>query len=89
MKVHLAQEVTSSCRRQIIREHEYEHVAAWKSHMRAGTRLLENPLRVAFSEPRYYESSIAAEQDLKPWVSSMLNPWSSGYLQGLTKLSVP
>jgi hypothetical protein len=85
MKVYLAQEVTSSCRRQIIREHEYEHVAAWKSHLRAGTRLLENPLRVAFSEPRYYESSIAAEQDLKPWVSSMIKPLEQRLFIGLNQ----
>jgi len=85
MKVYLAQEVTSSCRRQIIREHEYEHVAAWKNHLRAGTRLLENLLRTAFSEPRYYESTMAAEQDLKPWVSSIIKPLELRLFKGLNQ----
>lgn len=85
MKVYLAQEVISSCRRQIIREHEYEHVVAWRNHMRAGTRLLENPLRNAFSEPRYYESTVAAEQDLEPWVSGIIKPLEQRLFTGLNQ----
>ena len=83
MQVYIAKEVTSNCRIQTIRSHEYEHVSAWKNHMRAGTRLLENPLKTAFSEPRYYNSMIEAQQDLLPWVNSVIKPLEQRLFSGI------
>jgi hypothetical protein len=45
-----------------------EHVSAWKSHFRAGAKLLEAPLRQKFSQPRHYPTKAHAEAGLKLWV---------------------
>lgn len=74
MRIYLARELQDSCRKNIVREHELEHVSAWKSHFRIGTKLLEEPLRLAFSQPRYYASTTQAEADLRPWVEEVLKP---------------
>jgi hypothetical protein len=74
MQVYLAKELQDNCRKQIIREHELEHVSVWKSHMRAGTKLMELPLKNAFLQARQYDSITLAEQDLRPWVQSIMNP---------------
>ncbi|MDO9233256.1 MAG: hypothetical protein Q8N02_02160 [Methylotenera sp.] len=74
MQVYLAKELQDSCKKQIIREHEFEHVSAWKSHMRAGTKLMELPLKNAFAQPRQYDSRSQAEQDLRPWVQAVMKP---------------
>ena len=74
IRVYLAKELEDSCRKQIIREHELEHVSAWKAHIRAGTKLMELPLKNAFSQPRQYDSISQAEQDLRPWVQAVIKP---------------
>ncbi|MEP6606878.1 MAG: hypothetical protein ABJA60_12290 [Nitrosospira sp.] len=74
MRIYLARELQDSCRRNIVREHELEHVVAWKSHFRIGAKLLEEPLRRAFSQPRYYASTAQAQADLQPWVEGALQP---------------
>ena len=84
MNVYLAKEIPDSCRKRIIREHELEHVATWKSHLRAGTKLIENPLRQAFAKPRVYESKSLAEQDLRPWVDEVIKPLERRLFQSLT-----
>jgi len=74
MRVYLARELQDNCRRNIVREHELEHVSAWRSHFRIGARMLEEPLHMAFSQPRYYASQTQASADLKPWVEGVLKP---------------
>jgi len=83
MKIYLAQEIPDSCRKGIIREHELEHVATWKAHLRAGTRLMETPLRQAFAKSRVYESRSLAEQDLQPWVDEVVKPLKHQLFQHL------
>ncbi|HVW64545.1 MAG TPA: hypothetical protein VHB01_05980 [Nitrosospira sp.] len=68
MRVYLARELQETCRKGVVRDHEMEHVSAWKSHLRAGARLLEGPLHQAFSQPRYYRTQAEAEAGLKLWV---------------------
>jgi len=84
MQVYLAKELQDNCRKQIIREHEFEHVSAWKSHMRAGTKLMELPLKNAFAQPRQYDSISQAEQDLRPWVQSVMKPLVSRLMENIT-----
>jgi hypothetical protein len=74
MNVYLAKELRDSCRKNIVREHELEHVSTWKSHFRIGAKMLEEPLRAAFSRPRHYISEKEAQADLKPWVEEVLKP---------------
>lgn len=68
MRVYLARELQEACRKGVVRDHEMEHVSAWKSHFRAGAKLLESPLRQAFSQPRYYRTQANAQAGLKLWV---------------------
>lgn len=82
MRVHLARELQDNCRRNIVREHELEHVSAWRSHFRIGTKMLEEPLRAAFSQPRYYASQNLAQADLKPWVEGILKPLQQRLMNG-------
>jgi hypothetical protein len=82
MRMYLARELQDSCRRNIVREHELEHVSAWRSHFRIGARMLEEPLHMAFSQPRYYASETQARADLKPWVESVLKPFQQRLMNG-------
>lgn len=68
MRVYLARELQETCRKGVVRDHEMEHVSAWKSHLRAGAKLLEGPLRQVFSQPRYYRTQADAQAGLKLWV---------------------
>jgi hypothetical protein len=68
LRIYLAKELQESCRKGVVRDHEMEHVSAWKSHFRAGAKLLEAPLRRAFSQPRHYPTKAHAEAGLKLWV---------------------
>jgi hypothetical protein len=83
MRIYLARELQNSCRKNIVREHELEHVSAWKSHFRIGARLLEDPLRRAFSQPRYYASRTQAQTDLQPWAEGVLKPFQQQLMQGV------
>ena len=74
MQVYLAREIEGDCRRQIIRDHEFEHVSTWKSYLRAGSKMMEAPLTVAFSIPRQYDTVSQAEQDLRPWAEKLIKP---------------
>jgi hypothetical protein len=82
MRMYLARELQDSCRRNIVREHELEHVSTWRSHFRIGARMLEEPLRMAFSQPRHYASQTQARADLKPWVESVLKPFQQRLMNG-------
>jgi hypothetical protein len=68
MRVYLARELKETCRKGVVRDHEMEHVSAWKSHFRAGAKLLESPLRQAFLHARHYPSQADAQVGLKLWV---------------------
>ena len=64
LKVYLARDIPDSCRREIVREHENEHVRVWQQHMRIGARLMSVALRQELALPRHYESATRAEEDL-------------------------
>ena len=82
MRVYLARELNDSCRKNIVRAHELEHASAWRSHFRIGARMLEEPLRAAFSRPRYYASQNQARADSKPWVEGILKPLHQRLMNG-------
>jgi hypothetical protein len=83
MHVYLARELQETCRKGVVRDHEMEHVSAWKSHFRAGARLLEGPLRQAFSQPRHYPSQADAQAGLKLWVKEEMNPLWKRLMSGV------
>lgn len=85
MQVYLAKELLQdNCRKNIVREHELEHVSTWKSHFRIGAKLLESPLRLAFSQPRYYVSTSQAQAGLQPWAEEVLKPLQQQLMKGAT-----
>ncbi len=83
MRIYLARELQDNCRKNIVRDHELEHVSAWKSHFRIGAKLLEEPLQQAFSQPRYYASKTQAQVDLRPWMEGVLKPFQHRLMKGV------
>jgi hypothetical protein len=65
LEVNLANELANPCRRQIVEEHEQEHVAVWRNHLRIGARLLTTQLTNAYARPDYFRSPADAEQILR------------------------
>ncbi|HEX8873941.1 MAG TPA: hypothetical protein VF780_04880 [Nitrosospira sp.] len=82
MRVYLARELQDRCSKNIVREHELEHVSAWRSHFGIGAKMLEEPLSAAFSQPRHYASQTQARADLKPWVEGVLKPFQKQLMNG-------
>lgn len=82
MRVYLARELQETCRKGVVRDHEMEHVSAWKSHFRAGAKLLEGPLRQVFSQPRYYRTQADAQAGLKLWVEEEMKQFWKRLMKG-------
>ncbi len=71
-QIYLARELTDACRRRIVDEHELEHAAAWRSHLRAGARLMEVALRTQLGPPAHFESAAQAEGALRAQSESLV-----------------
>jgi hypothetical protein len=65
LEVRLAQELTNPCRRRIVEEHEQEHVAVWRNHLRIAARLLTSQLTSAYARPEHFRSPADGEQILR------------------------
>jgi hypothetical protein len=74
LTVYLARELVGECRRAIVDEHELEHVAVWRNHLRAGARLLEPVLRERLQEPFVFASREQAQTGLRSRVDDLLGP---------------
>lgn len=75
LTVYLARELAGNgCRRAIVDEHEQEHVAVWRNHLRAGARLLEPVLRARLGEPFVFASAHELNDGLRGRVDAVLNP---------------
>jgi len=75
IKVFLASEVQDTCKKTVIRDHEYEHVRAWKTHLRAGSRLMTGPLLSALAAPQTYDSVAEAERLYPQLVEKTIQQW--------------
>lgn len=73
--VYLARELKDPCRRNIIWEHEQQHVGRWKSHLRASAQLLTTILRREAVEPRTYASRDELEAGIRAWSEELVTPW--------------
>ncbi len=78
--VYLARELTDQCRRNVVREHEQEHVNTWKAHLRASAQLLTTILRREVGEPRTYASRGEAEAGVRVWADELVTPWAKRIL---------
>jgi hypothetical protein len=74
--VYLARELTNPCRRNVIREHEEEHVKTWKAHLRASAQLLTPTLLREVGEPRIYTSRDDTEAGIRAWANELVTPWA-------------
>lgn len=75
LKVYVADDLHDACRRQVVHDHEYEHVNVWRSHMRAGSRLMQAPVLQELAKPRMYPDRWEAENALRPWVDSIIQAY--------------
>lgn len=74
MQVYLASELKDSCRRRIVDEHEQEHVAVWRNHLRAGARMLEALLRRKLGQTANFRTSAEADEQLRRRVDELIVP---------------
>ena len=82
--VYLAKDLTDPCHKDIIRQHEQDHVNTWKSQMRASAQLLTTVLRRDMGEARYYTSRAEAEPAVRAWASELAAPWLKRMLDSVT-----
>lgn len=83
LTVYLARELTQPCRRAVVEEHEQEHVAVWRSHLRAGARLLEPVLRQALARPFQFASMAQAQSGLRQQIDAALAPLTKNLQDGI------
>lgn len=74
--VFMARDLTDRCRRNVIREHEEEHVNTWRSHLRASAQLLTTILLREVGDARMYASRDDAEAGIRSWVDALVGPWA-------------
>ncbi|MCB2005157.1 MAG: hypothetical protein KDH93_09100 [Rhodoferax sp.] len=75
LTVYLARELgANACKRAIVDEHEQEHVAVWRNHLRAGARLLEPILRQRLDAPFMFASAQEVKDGFRGRVDAVLNP---------------
>lgn len=77
LKVYVADDLQDACRRQVVHDHEYEHVNIWRSHMHDGSRLMQAPVLQALAKPRMYADRWEAENALRPWVDSIIKAYQN------------
>jgi hypothetical protein len=83
LTVYLARELVQPCRRAIVDAHEQEHVAVWRTHLRAGARLLEPVLREALARPFHFASMADAQTGLRQQIDATLAPLTRNLQDGI------
>jgi hypothetical protein len=83
LTVYLARELVQPCRRAIVDAHEQEHVAVWRTHLRAGARLLEPVLRDALARPFRFASMADAQTGLRQHIDATLAPLTRNLQDGI------
>lgn len=83
LTVYLARELTQPCRRAIVEAHEQEHVAVWRTHLRAGARLLEPVLRNTLARPFHFASMADAQTGLRQQIDAALAPLTRNLHDGI------
>lgn len=74
LRVYLATELTNPCRRQIVEDHEAEHVRIYRNHFRAGARLAEPLIKKMLILPIYASDAEAAEAELRRHTHEVVMP---------------
>ena len=74
LQVYLASELKDSCRRRIVEEHEQEHVAVWRNHLRVAARMLEPLLHRKIGQTAYFRTATEADETLRRRVNELIVP---------------
>lgn len=74
LKVYLASNLDSPCRRRVVEEHELEHVRIWRQHLRVGARMLEPILQKQLASALYVEHRGEAEPALRQHLEATVAP---------------
>jgi hypothetical protein len=85
MVVYLARELTDGCRRNVIWEHEEEHVNTWRAHLRASAQLLTTVLFREVGDSRAYASRDEAEAGVRSWANELVAPWAKRMIASVTE----
>lgn len=72
LEVFLARDIPDECQRRFVEAHEMEHVAIWRTHFRAGAKMIQNRMQALFSKPLFAASKTELEHDLKSQVENEL-----------------
>lgn len=83
-QVFIAREVANACRHRIVYEHELQHVAAWRSHLRAGARLLTPTLQRNLAGAQYFPDRRTAQVGLRLQVDGEVTRWLEKLKEGAT-----
>lgn len=85
MVVYLARELTDRCRRNIIWEHEQEHVNTWRAHLRASAQLLTTLLLREVGDSRTYASRDEVEAGIRSWADELVTPWANRMIASVSE----
>lgn len=93
LQIYLAKELENSCRRNIVLSHEQEHVAVWRNHLRAGSKLLSNVLQAEFRRAEYFsnrdEADVSLRQQVQKSIAFHLNNLKSGISNAHQQIDSP
>ncbi|UCV09827.1 hypothetical protein [Dechloromonas denitrificans] len=83
LQVYLASELRDSCRRRLVEEHELEHVAVWRNHLRVAARMLETLLRRKLGETAYFRTPAEADETLRRQADQLIAPLLKNLKDGI------
>jgi len=83
LQVYLASDIRDSCRRRIVEEHELEHVAVWRNHLRVAARMLEVLLRRKLGETAYFRTPAEADETLRRRADQLIAPLLKNLKDGI------
>lgn len=84
LEVNLAHELTNPCRQQIVYDHEQEHVAVWRNHLRISARLLTNQMTDAYARPVYFRTPAEAENVLRERINQHIASAINNIREGIS-----
>jgi hypothetical protein len=71
--VYLAKELGDACRKNIVDEHEQEHVAVWRNHLRAGAQLSQVLFQRKLAGPHYFADRASVEAGLRQRIDEQVS----------------
>ena len=93
LQVYLAKELDNTCHQSIVLSHEQEHIAVWRNHLRAGSKLLTHLLKSEFRQATYFsnreEAGVILRQRVQSSIALQLTNLKLGILQAHKQIDSP